>query len=219
MRTVENHLSQRQQDILNYIETFVDEYGFPPAIRQIQERLDISSTSVVAYNLKALENKGKLQRQGKVSRGIKIPQLTPVTVNNRSGGQVPLLGVITAGQPLPDPEDTSGGNAETIEVPDAVAPAERLQDVYALRVRGLSMIDALINDGDIVLLRYQQTAENGQMVAARIEDENAVTLKLFYNEGNRIRLQPANTTMDPIYVKPNNVSIQGRVVGVIRSMF
>lgn len=219
MRTVENHLSQRQQAILHYIETFVDEHGYPPAIRQIQDRLGISSTSVVAYNLNALEKKGKLEREGKVSRGIKISQLTPVKVNVRAPGQVPLLGVITAGQPLPDPEDTSMGNAETIEVPDAVAPAERLQDVYALRVRGLSMIDALINDNDIVLLRYQQTAENGQMVAARIQDENAVTLKLFYNEGNRIRLQPANATMEPIYVRPNNVQIEGRVVGVIRSMF
>lgn len=219
MRTVENHLSQRQQDILHYIEGFVDEHGYPPAIRQIQERLDISSTSVVAYNLKALENKGKLQREGKVSRGIKISHFAQVKVNLRAPGLVPLLGVITAGQPLPDPEDTSAGDAETIEVPDAVAPSDRLQDVYALRVRGLSMIDALINDGDIVLMRYQQTAENGQMVAARIQDENAVTLKLFYNEGNRIRLQPANTTMEPIYVKPSNVSIEGRVVGVIRSMF
>lgn len=219
MRTVENHLSPRQQDILRYIHSFVEDHGYPPAIRQIQDELDISSTSVVAYNLKALEQKGFLEREGKVSRGIKVQPFQQVKLSTRNPGQVPLLGVITAGQPLPDPEDTSGGSSEMIEVPDNLAPSERLQDVYALKVRGLSMIDALINDGDIVLLRYQQTAENGQMVAARIEDENAVTLKLFYNEGNRIRLQPANVTMEPIYVNPANVRIEGRVVGVIRSMF
>ncbi|KAB8141499.1 transcriptional repressor LexA [Chloroflexia bacterium SDU3-3] len=219
MRTADNNLSQRQTEILQYIQSFVEENGYPPAIRQIQDELSISSTSVVAYNLKALEQKGHLKREGKVSRGIKIPQLAPAAVQIRTGGQVPLLGIITAGQPLPDPEITSPTEAELISVPEAVAPAERLQDVYALKVRGYSMIDALINDGDIVLLRYQETAENGQMVAARIQDENAVTLKIFYNEGNRVRLQPANVTMDPIYVSPGNVRIEGRVVGVIRSMF
>ena len=212
-------LSNRQRDILTYIEDCVQDNGYPPAIRQIQDKLSISSTSVVAYNLKALETKGLLKRQGKVSRGITIAQMTPVRVNGREGVQVPLLGVITAGQPLPDPEDTSAEEAELIEVPAEVAPAEKLKDVYALRVRGQSMIDALIDDGDIVLLRYQETAENGQMVAARIREDNSVTLKKFYREGNRVRLQPANSTMDPIYVDSANVQIQGRVVGVMRSMF
>ena len=104
------------------------------------------------------------------------------------------------------------------EVPADIAPPEKLTDVYALRVRGQSMIDALIDDGDIVLMRRQETAENGQMVAVRIEDENAVTLKKFYREGDRVRLQPANTTMEPIYVNPASVRIEGRVVGVLRSM-
>ena len=212
-------LSVRQKEILKYIEDFMSRRGFPPAIRQIQETLGISSTSVVAYNLKALESKGLLKREGKVSRGITIPQTAPVNLGRRNPAQVPLLGVITAGQPLPDPEDTSGREAEMVEVPPEVAPNERLQDVYALRVRGHSMIDALIDDGDIVLLHYQETAENGQMVAARIEDENSVTLKKFYKEGNRVKLQPANVTMDPIFVDAANVRIQGRVVGVLRSMF
>lgn len=202
-----------------YIEEFVDRHGYPPAIRQIQEKLDISSTSVVAYNLKALEGKGLLKREGKVSRGITIPQTTPVRISRKDALQVPLLGVITAGQPLPDPEDTSVGSTEMVDIPSDIAPSEKLADVYALRVRGHSMIDALIDDGDIVLLRYQETAENGQMVAARIEDENSVTLKRFYKEGNRVRLQPANVTMDPIYVDAANVRIQGRVVGVLRQMF
>ena len=212
-------LSNRQKDILNYIEGFVQNHGYPPAIRQIQEQLDISSTSVVAYNLKALENKGLLKRQGKVSRGITIPQTTAVNLSLRELTQVPLLGVITAGQPLPDPEDTSGGSVEMIDIPPDVAPTEKLKDVYALQVRGHSMIDALIDDGDIVLLRYQETAENGQMVAARLRDENSVTLKKFYKEGTRVRLQPANVTMEPIYTDAANVRIEGRVVGVLRRMF
>ena len=218
MRAVDG-LSSRQQDILKYIQGFVEEHGYPPAIRQIQEVLNISSTSVVAYNLKALENKGLLKREGKVSRGITIPQATPLNINMRNTFQVPLLGVITAGQPLPNPEDTSTAPEDLIDVPADVAPPDRLQDVYALRVRGHSMIDALIDDGDIVLLRYQQTAENGQMVAVRIEDDNAVTLKRFYKEGNRVRLQPANVTMDPIYVDATRVHVQGRVVGVLRTLF
>ncbi|NJO82835.1 MAG: transcriptional repressor LexA [Blastochloris sp.] len=212
-------LSSRQQDILQYIQQFVEEHGYPPAIRQIQEQLDISSTSVVAYNLKALETKGLISREGKVSRGIKIPNLTPTQVNSRNMFQVPLLGVITAGQPLPNPSDTSSAPEDLIDVPSDVAPSDRLRDVYALRVRGHSMIDALIDDGDIVLLRYQETAENGQMVAVRIEDDNAVTLKRFYRDGGRVRLQPANVTMDPIYVDAAKVRVQGRVVGVLRSVY
>jgi repressor LexA len=211
-------LSERQRDILSFIEEFRDENeGIAPSIRQIQEKLDISSTSVVAYNLKALETRGMLKRKGKISRGITLPATQQARLSRASGSRVPLLGTITAGQPLPNPEDTSSSE-DMIEIPPDVATADRLQDVYALRVRGYSMIDALIGDGDIVLLRYQQTAENGQMVAARLEDENAVTLKLFYNEGGRIRLQPANVTMEPIYVDPANLRIEGRVVGVLRSM-
>jgi repressor LexA len=105
-----------------------------------------------------------------------------------------------------------------VDVPNEVASPEKLNDVYALRVRGNSMIDALIADGDIVLMRYQEHAENGQMVAVRIEDDNAVTLKRFYNEGSRVRLQPANVTMDPIFVEAANVRVEGRVIGVMRSM-
>jgi repressor LexA len=107
---------------------------------------------------------------------------------------------------------------EMVDVPPEVAPAEKLKDVYALKVRGYSMIDALIDDGDIVLLRHQQTAEDGQTVAVMLMDDQAVTLKKFYHEGGRIRLQPANSTMDPIFTTPENVSIQGRVVGVLRSL-
>jgi repressor LexA len=218
MRTADSSLSTRQQNILDYIFAFFDEHGYPPAIRQIQDELKISSTSVVAYNLKALENRGLLKREGKVSRGISLKQLTPSRINPQVV-QVPLLGVITAGQPLPDPEDTTTAPAEMVDVPGDIAPPDKLNGVFALKVRGHSMIDALIDDGDIVLMRYQETAENGQMVAVRIEDDNAVTLKKFYKEGSRVRLQPANVTMDAIFVDASNVRVEGRVVGVIRSMY
>lgn len=219
MRTADG-LSQRQESILTYIQEFMQKHGYPPAIRDIKDALQISSTSVVAYNLKALQEKGKVNREGKVSRGITLPAMdTAPLPASRASHHVPLLGVITAGTPLPEPEDTSTNYTETIEVPADLAPEDKLKDVYALRVRGQSMIDALIDDNDIVLLRFQETAENGQMVAAMLVDENAVTLKKFYHEGNRIRLQPANTTMDPIYTSPDNLLIRGRVVGVLRAMF
>ncbi len=217
MRRSSDGLSPRQEEILRYINEFVDKNGYSPAIRDIQGGLNISSTSVVAYNLKILTQKGKIEREDKISRGIR-----PVRTKPRNGTldlfRVPLLGTITAGGPLPEPEEVDPEAAEQITVPPELAEVGRMKDVYALRVRGQSMIDALIDDQDIVLLRFQNTADNGQMVAARLLDENAVTLKKFYHEGDRIRLQPANQTMEPIYADPTNVVIQGRVVGVIRSL-
>jgi repressor LexA len=213
-------LSLRQEKILGYIHEFMLRRGYSPAIRDIQNDLKISSTSVVAYNLRALEEKGKIVRDDKISRGISLPNLMPANMPlQRQVIMVPMLGVITAGSPLPDPEDIASTTAERIELPADLGPADRMKDVFALRVRGQSMIDALIDDGDIVLLRRQETAENGQMVAAMIVDENSVTLKRFYHEGGRVRLQPANATMQPIFTTPDNVRIQGRVVGVLRSMF
>jgi repressor LexA len=209
-------LSQRQQHILAYIQDFIRKHGYSPSIRDIQVDLKISSTSVVAYNLKALEDKGKLKREDKISRGIRLINMP--STSNIPACQVPLLGVITAGNPLPNPEDTSHSEREIIEVPLELLPTNKVQGTYALRVRGYSMIDALIDDGDIVLLQYQETAENGNMVAARLLDENAVTLKKFYHEGDRIRLQPANQTLEPIYTSPDNVHVHGRVIGVMRPM-
>lgn len=204
-------LSLRQQHILSYIQTFIQNNGYSPSIRDIQINLDISSTSVVAYNLKALEEKGKLERQDKISRGIKL-------VSTGTSYQVPLLGVITAGEPLPNPEDTSQSECEMVDIPAEMISQTRLKDTYALRVRGYSMIDALIDDGDIVLIRYQETAENGEMVAARVLDDNAVTLKKFYLEGDTVRLQPANKTLEPWFFPSGNVRIEGRVVGILRTM-
>ncbi len=207
-------LSQRQQRILDHIKDFVRANGYAPAIRDIQRELNISSTSVVAYNLRALESKGFIRRSNNISRAIELLQQEDGEAG--TGTSVPLLGVIAAGQPIPIPGETEV--EDNVLVPEQIASGDKLKDVYALRVKGYSMVDALIGDGDIVLIRYQETAENGQMVAARIRDENEVTLKRIYWEGNQVRLQPANVTMDPMYYPAANVEVQGRVVGVIRSL-
>ncbi len=210
-------LSQRQKSIYTYIQKFMHENGYPPAIRNIQSDLKISSTSVVAYNLKKLEERGMLTRDAKFARGMKLPAaevepaLAPVTAMRRVG----LVGTISAGSPIPVPDQ--GETDEYVDVPAELAP-ERVQDVYALRVKGNSMIDALIADGDLILMRYTQQIENGQTAAVRVIDRNEVTLKRVYFEGNKLRLQPANPTMEAWTEDASNVEVQGRVVGVVRSM-
>ncbi len=210
-------MTHRQSEIYQYIVRFIKERGISPSIRDIQRDMKISSTSVVAYNLDVLEKLGKIIRNDKISRGISVPGLLPTALYD-SGKPVPLLGVITAGSPLPDPEEINRESADKILVPADIVPPERLDRVFALKVRGHSMIDALIDDGDIVLIRAQETADNGQIVAAWLVDENATTLKRFYLEQGRVRLQPANPTMEPIYTSPDNVQIKGRLIGVIRSL-
>lgn len=208
-------LSDRQTKILDYIQRFMREAGFPPSIRDIQDQLKISSTSVVAYNLKKLEERGHISRTDKVSRGIKLPVVEPVTVPGSSTRRVSVVGAIAAGQPMPMPESTDSD--EFVDVPLEIAPT-RLKDVYALRVKGNSMVDALIADGDIVLLRYQNTADNGQMAAVHVVDRNEVTLKKVNFEGDRVKLTPANPTMDAWYEQAANIEIKGRVVGVVRAL-
>ncbi len=211
-------LSQRQNSILEYIQRFMKDSGYPPSIRDIQDKLKISSTSVVAYNLRKLEERGLIARDNRVSRGIKMPsgesiESVPALIGFTR--RVPIAGAIAAGQPIPVPDQ--GETEEYVEVPGELAP-ERMKDIYALRVKGNSMIDALIADGDIVLMRYQETAENGQMAAVRVVDRNEVTLKKIYFEGNQVKLQPANPTMQAWFEPAANVEIQGRVVGVVRAM-
>ena len=211
-------LSQRQNSILEYIQRFMKDAGYPPSIRDIQDKLKISSTSVVAYNLRKLEERGLIERDNKVSRGIKMPggePVAPAPIVLSHLRRVPLAGSIAAGLPIPVPDQ--GVTEEYVDVPEELAP-ERVKDVYALRVKGNSMIDALIADGDIVLMRYQETAENGQMAAVRVVDRNEVTLKRIYFEGSQVRLQPANPTMDSWYEPAANIQVQGRVMGVVRNM-
>jgi repressor LexA len=207
-------LSERQRRILEFIKDFVLENGYPPTIREIGEAVDISSTSVVNYNLNALQKEGHIIRDRTVSRGIRLTESLEGLRAAADLIQVPLLGRIAAGIPIPVPED--GFVSETMELTRDLVPVGN--DIYALQVRGESMIDALINDGDVVIMNYQQTAKNGDMVAAWLVSEEETTLKRYYHEGDRIRLQPENSLMEPIFVAPDNIQIQGKVLAVIRQV-
>ncbi|MBX5444791.1 transcriptional repressor LexA [Sphaerobacter sp.] len=206
-------LSRRQQMMLEYIERFLEENTYPPTIREIQRDLNISSTSVVDYNLNILEQRNLIRRNRNISRGIELVN-RPVPVRNIV--QVPVIGQIAAGEPIPVLDDVVvDETTETINISSDLI-GSRTDGLFALRVKGTSMIDALINDGDIVILRHQQTCENGETVAVWLRAEKETTLKRFYHEGSRIRLQPANATMSPIYTTPDNVEIQGKLVTVVR---
>lgn len=210
-------LSERQKKILEFVKTFTLDNGYPPTIREIGKAVSITSTSVVNYNLDALQRTGHIYRDRTVSRGIRLAEgavesSLPMMANLV---RVPLLGRIAAGEPLRVFQDAFDGE-ETLELPRELLPNE--EGVYALKVKGTSMIDALINDGDIVVLRHTETAKNGDMVAAWLSEKEETTLKRFYHEGNRIRLQPENQTMKPIYVDPDKIDIKGRVVAVIRQV-
>lgn len=208
-------LSRRQQDILVFIGSFLEANDYPPTIRDIQTELAISSTSVVDYNLKVLEERDLIRRNRNISRGIELVGRMPVRSNLVS---IPVIGSIAAGLPIPVPGQLEGSDvADVIGLSPELAPNDG-RNLFALRVRGHSMVDALINDGDIVILKQQITCENGETVAVWLEDEKETTLKRFYHEGSRIRLQPANVTMEPIYTAPENVSIQGKLVSVVRSI-
>lgn len=210
------HLSERQKRIVEFLIEYVEENGYPPSIREIGAAAGISSTSVVSYNLKRLEEKGYISRDREVSRGLKLAAAGHQAMP-RSVIRVPLLGRIVAGEPLPVPgSDFALMGDETVELTrDILGNPEGL---YALQVQGDSMIDALINDGDIVVMRYQQKVENGEMAAVWLKDREEVTLKRFYDEGAQVRLQPANPTMQPIYVNPRQVEVQGKVMMVVRQL-
>jgi repressor LexA len=208
-------LSPKQGRILQFIRKFIDARGYPPTVRDIVSGCKISSTSVVAYNLARLETAGYIRRHADISRGIELVSNRP---SNRHTVTIPVIGEIAAGEPIPVPHSDTW---ETV-APEELVITEDLtrgkQRVYALRVRGNSMIDALIKDGDIVLMEYVTNAENGDMVAAWLKAEKEVTLKRLFRETNRIRLEPANTQMQPIYSTTDNVEVQGKVITVIRQL-
>jgi repressor LexA len=208
-------MSERQRRILRFLEEYIRENSYPPSIREIQSALDLSSTSVVDYNLNLLERRGLIERERRASRSIRLTEKSFPILGRQRG--VPLLGVIAAGSPIPVPGDlpSEGEGADTIDLPSDLWP-EQVKELYALKVKGDSMIDAFIADGDVVIMRHQGTARNGDMVAVWLRDRQEVTLKRFYQEGTRVRLQPENPTMAPIYVDAREVEIQGQVVGVIR---
>jgi len=206
-------LSDKQRRILAFLRRFREEKDYPPTIRDILKGCGISSTSVVDYNLKILEREGHIRRDREVSRGIEL-----LDKERRRVVRVPVIGYIAAGEPVPVPTSDTW-EMEPLDMVEVSSELTRNMDrVYALRVKGTSMIDALINDGDIVLMQQVATAEDGEMIAAWLKAEGETTLKKLYRERDRIRLQPANAQMEPIYAAPDNVEVQGKVVGVIRQV-
>ena len=218
-------LSERQRNILNFMYDYMEENAFPPTIREIGEATDINSTSVVNYNLNKLVDAGYLERSGKVSRGLRLVAPIPGKSEKKVRAsdvieRVPLAGKIAAGLPIEVPEDIahSFDDDDMIDVPPFLLDGVDATEVFALTVEGDSMIDAMISEGDIVLLRSTQTAKNGDMVAVWLPERGETTLKYFYSEGAKIRLQPAHPTMDDIMVDARNCEIRGKVLSVIRTL-
>ncbi len=216
------HDVDRRQKILECIARTVAERGYPPSVREISEAVGLASTSAVHHHLIALERDGLLERGTHTSRALRVthrgegkrstrpaPRVTPFRMPvEHDVVSLPVLGEIAAGQPI----EAYSDSAESLDVPRSI---EAHDGSYVLRVRGKSMIDALIDDGDYVIVQPQATAHDGDIVVALLED-NGVTLKRFFREADRIRLQPANSEMEPIYA--TDVQIQGKVVGVIRKL-
>jgi repressor LexA len=206
-------LSDKQQKILDYLKRFSDTHGYAPSVRDIADACGLGASSVAQYYLDVLEKKGHISRMKGISRSITFP----VTIAKYLT-QIPLLGTIAAGSPItvPDNDTWNMTPEEIIEVSDDILRGRT--NVFALKVRGTSMIDALVDDGDTVLLTQASTAEDGAMVAVWLQDRNEVTLKKIYRDGGKIRLQPANRYMEPIYCNPQDVEVQGRVIGIIRKL-
>lgn len=196
-------LTKRQREILDYLNDFIQQHGYAPSLEEIGRRFSLSSLATVHKHLTNLQEKGVIRRAWNRSRSVEL-------VQTRSGGravELPLLGYVAAGMPI----EAIAGN-ESIMVPDDFVGK---QDTYVLRVRGDSMIDEQIRDGDYVIVEDRKTAENGEMVVALLEGSD-VTLKKFYRENGQVRLQPANPTMQPLVIPAERVQVQGVVIGVMR---
>jgi repressor LexA len=202
--------SELRERIFEYIRRFFDERGYAPTVRDILKGCDISSTSLVQYHLNILEKEGQIRRDPEVFRSIQLVEKDIL--------EVPLLGTIAAGEPIPVVDsDTWSNRAEAMLRLTTDVVGSR-GDIYALKVKGTSMLDALINDGDVVIMEAARTAEDGEMAAVWLKNEQEVTLKKIYREPGRIRLQPANSEMKAIYTGPENIEVQGKVVAVLRKL-
>ena len=224
-------LSERHKKILTFLSQFQDNNGYSPSIREIGDSINVKSTSLVDYYLNQLEEMGFITREGHVSRSIRLLKPLPGTISrvvNNARQRVedlfaiPLVGRIVASAPIPMPaSDLPYFDPEsTIEIARSMLPArEKASDLFALEVQGDSMIDAMVNDGDVVIMKRAEEAANGEMVAVWLTDRDETTLKYFYKESNGIRLQPANPNMTPIYVEnPQSLRIMGKVVMVVRQI-
>jgi repressor LexA len=198
-------LTKRQKEILDYIQAFIEERGYAPSFEEIAESFGYSSLATVHEHLSNLERKGYIRKSYNESRSIEV-------VPDETGAQavdLPLLGAVAAGLPI-----EAIASAETLAVPpDMVRPGHKN---YVLRVEGNSMIDEQIRDGDYIVVNAKNTAENGETVIALVGGESATVKKLYRERDNRVRLQPANSAMEPMFVDANDLTVQGVVVGVIR---
>ncbi len=201
-------ISIRQKQILNYIQHHMDAHGYPPTVREIGTAVSLSSSSTVHAHLKTLQEQGHIERDAVLTRAIKLTPngLGEGRAMSKSVIQVPIIGTVAAGKPRLAVEDVE----DVFPLPTDFISG----DGFILEVRGDSMIEDGIHDGDYVVVRRQQTADNGETVVAMIESE--ATVKRFYKEKQRIRLQPANKRMKPMYF--DDVQIAGKVVGLVRRM-
>lgn len=226
-------LGVRHRKIMEFLTEFQEEKGYSPSIRQIGKSIKVESTSLIDYYLNQLQEMGYIERDQHISRSIRIVRPIHVTTTPQSGilrkisnaaemVTMPLAGRIVASAPIPMPaSDLAYYDAESgVEIARSLLPPrEKVSELFALEVQGDSMIDAMVNDGDIIVMKQTQHAENGEMVAVWLDDTNETTLKYFYVENGRIRLQPANPTMGPIYIdNPERLRIMGKVVMVIRQV-
>lgn len=204
-------LSERQREMLGFITRYLEEHDRPPTNREIGQAMGIGSTGHVDYHLTVLAKKGYIEREANTSRGLRLTTVAEPHPRRRVY-PVPVMGLIAAGAPI---EAVSDPN-DVIELGDDFAT----DDAYALRVRGKSMIEDLIDDGDLVIVRPAQTASNGEVVVALLTNSGSehgeATLKRYFRERDHIRLQPANQTMKPIIARPEDVQVQGKVIALIR---
>ncbi len=206
-------LTESQQRILSFINTYVEANDVPPTIREIQKGAGISSTSMVSYHLKALERANLLNRRERSSRGVVVKDPSRVTL--RDMVNIPIVGRIVASEPAPMPDADALRDCEnTVQI--ARSMVGNADGLYALEVKGNSMIDALINDGDIVVMKRVAEVKNGDLAAVFLTDRNESTLKRVFHEGKRLKLKPENPTMKPFYVDARVAQIQGKVMCVIR---
>jgi len=227
-------LKERHKQVLDVIQEYTEKHGYAPSYREICAKTDITSTSMVNYYLEQLQEMGYIDRSENISRSLQIKESAQDKVDQVLGNvkqtvqemsrslTIPVVGRIVASEPVPIPESDFGlfDFESNIEIPESLIPFNmQKENLFALEVDGDSMIDAMVNDGDVIIMKPVKEAHNGEMVAVRLKDQNQTTLKHFYHEGDRVRLQPANPTMDPIYVdSSSDIEIQGSVVLVIRQM-
>ncbi len=230
-RKAKKGLSEKHKKVLDVLANFTVENGYPPSIREICTEADISSTSVANYYLDRLEQLGYIERDRKVSRGLRLIkefgetiqetlEKSAETINELL--RIPIVGRIVAGEPVPVPESSFSQthSDDMIDVARNLLPGYSIDKLFALEVSGDSMIDAMVNDGDIVIMQQpQDNVKNGDMVAVWLNDRDETTLKYLFRENGGVRLQPANPTMEPIYIDDaSTVDIQGKVVMVVRQI-